>query len=59
MYARKRNYIIYASTCTVCSSVEYVYENLFENEKELNGKHKMKRKPQNEKELNGKHKMKR
>ena len=53
MYARKRNYIIYASTCTICSSVEYVYENLFENEKELNGKHKMKRKTQNEKELNG------
>ena len=26
---RKRNYIIYASTCTVCSSVKYVYENLF------------------------------
>ena len=44
MYARKRNYIIYASTCT-----EYVYETCLkwkrietQNEKELNGKQKMK-----------------
>jgi hypothetical protein len=49
MYACKINYIIYASTCTIYSSIEYVYENLFEikknwntNEKKLNGKHKMK-----------------
>ena len=45
----RENYIIYASTCTVCSSVEYVlYENLFEMKKnwmentKWKGKHKMK-----------------
>ena len=47
MLDRKRNHIIYASMCTICSSVEYVYENLFEMKKNWkteneNRKHKNK-----------------
>jgi hypothetical protein len=42
MYGQKRNSIIYASTCIVCSSVEYVYKNLFEM-KRIKWKHKIKK----------------
>jgi hypothetical protein len=48
MLNRKRNFIIYASTPAICSSVEYLNENLFEvkkigtqNKNKLNGKHKI------------------
>ena len=47
MLDRKRNYILYASMCTICSSVEYVYENLFEmkkNRKTENENRKLKNK---------------
>ena len=47
MLNRKRNYIIYASMCIICSNVEYVYEKLFEMKKNWkteneNRKHKNK-----------------
>ena len=47
MLDRKRNYIIYASMCTIRTSAEYVCENLFEMKKNWkteneNRKHKNK-----------------
>jgi len=35
MLDRKTSYLIYARTCTVCSSVQ-IYENFFEMKKEIN-----------------------
>jgi hypothetical protein len=40
MLDREKKYIIYASTCIVCSRVDYVYENLFEIKKKIDTQNK-------------------